>query len=215
MLAPGAANMSRRGFVIGNGLSREDFDLHSLRGFTIGCNRIWRDFVPDVVVAIDIEPAREISEKTDRCFKILGRNRQTGMIELDGVPIKLMAEILMGQCNNSGVIAMWYALDQIKCAEVYAIGFDFFRPIPKVIEDENLLRKFHFADGSPKNDIYSKYTVGHESLIAKAFERLAVQYPYSTINRVGPIWPWDRDFFETSFEHVKLLDEMPEFNANS
>ena len=46
---------SRVGFVIGNGLSREDFDLKYLDGcgVTVGCNRLHEDYEPNILVAID------------------------------------------------------------------------------------------------------------------------------------------------------------------
>ena len=46
----------KRVFLIGNGTSRKDFDLESLRphGKIYGCNAIYRDgFRPDVLVAVD------------------------------------------------------------------------------------------------------------------------------------------------------------------
>ena len=40
-------------FVLGNGVSRKEIDLESLRkwGKTYGCNALYRDFAPDVLVA--------------------------------------------------------------------------------------------------------------------------------------------------------------------
>lgn len=42
-------------FVIGNGTSRQDIDLNQLRpyGKIYGCNALYRDFIPDVLVATD------------------------------------------------------------------------------------------------------------------------------------------------------------------
>ena len=47
--------MVDRVFVIGNGESRKDFDLHSLKskGKIYGCNALYRDFAPDVLIAVD------------------------------------------------------------------------------------------------------------------------------------------------------------------
>ena len=51
-------------FVLGNGLSRKDIDLAVLSksGTIYGCNALYRDFVPDVLVATD----RDISEHIQR-----------------------------------------------------------------------------------------------------------------------------------------------------
>mgnify|MGYP001172951681 FL=1 len=47
--------MANRAFCIGNGKSRRGFDLRTLkpRGVILGCNNLYKDFAPDVLVAID------------------------------------------------------------------------------------------------------------------------------------------------------------------
>jgi len=49
-------------FCIGNGESRKDFDLHRLKPFgkIYGCNGLYRDFAPDVLVAMDYNICHEI-----------------------------------------------------------------------------------------------------------------------------------------------------------
>jgi hypothetical protein len=49
-------------FCIGNGESRKDFDLHKLKehGKTYGCNGLYRDFTPDVLLAMDYNICHEI-----------------------------------------------------------------------------------------------------------------------------------------------------------
>lgn len=49
-------------FVIGNGESRRGFDLEQLRdhGTIIGCNALYRDFIPDILVAVDRPILKEI-----------------------------------------------------------------------------------------------------------------------------------------------------------
>ena len=49
-------------FVIGNGESRKCFDLEKLRphGKIYGCNAVYRDFTPDVLVAVDQGISHEI-----------------------------------------------------------------------------------------------------------------------------------------------------------
>jgi hypothetical protein len=44
-----------RAFVLGNGVSRQQVDLHNLGhlGKIYGCNALYRDFVPDVLVSTD------------------------------------------------------------------------------------------------------------------------------------------------------------------
>lgn len=55
---------STRAFIIGNGKSRDGFDLESLRpyGTIYGCNALYRDFKPDYLVAIDKPIIDEITK---------------------------------------------------------------------------------------------------------------------------------------------------------
>ncbi len=53
----------QRAVVIGNGLSRRDFDLNILKNKKIqsyGCNALYRDFEPDFLVAVGRDIAKEI-----------------------------------------------------------------------------------------------------------------------------------------------------------
>ena len=51
-----------RAFIIGNGKSRDGFDLEQLRkhGTIYGCNALYRDFEPDYLIAIDDAITEEI-----------------------------------------------------------------------------------------------------------------------------------------------------------
>jgi hypothetical protein len=51
-------------FVLGNGVSRQQVDLNSLKKFgpIYGCNALYRDFVPTVLVATDLPIATQIQE---------------------------------------------------------------------------------------------------------------------------------------------------------
>ena len=54
--------MANRAFLIGNGLSRKGFDLRSIknRGVIVGCNNLYKDFAPDILVATDHPIMHEI-----------------------------------------------------------------------------------------------------------------------------------------------------------
>ena len=49
-------------FCIGNGESRKDFDLETLRphGKIYGANGLYRDFTPDILLAMDYNICHEI-----------------------------------------------------------------------------------------------------------------------------------------------------------
>jgi hypothetical protein len=60
----------KRVFLIGNGESRKEFDLESLRphGKIYGCNALYRDFTPDVLIAVDHGIMHEIYQ-SGYCYK--------------------------------------------------------------------------------------------------------------------------------------------------
>jgi hypothetical protein len=51
-------------FVLGNGISRQGVDLHQLQmlGTVYGCNALYREFTPDVLIATDRPIATHIQE---------------------------------------------------------------------------------------------------------------------------------------------------------
>ena len=59
-------------FVIGNGQTREQFDLERLRGkgTTYGCNAVYRDFDPDYIVSLDRIISEEIAKASCNRFQI-------------------------------------------------------------------------------------------------------------------------------------------------
>jgi hypothetical protein len=56
--------MSKLSFILGNGKTRKDFSLHELKskGKLYGCNRIYEEIVPDVLVSTDKNMAEEIQK---------------------------------------------------------------------------------------------------------------------------------------------------------
>jgi len=57
--------MHRTGFVIGNGTSRKKFDLNKLvdKGIMYACNAVYREFLPNVLIAVDPKMVHEIVAK--------------------------------------------------------------------------------------------------------------------------------------------------------
>ena len=110
-------------YIIGNGPSREGFDLNTLKdsGQTYGCNALYRDFMPDFIFSVDTKITvemceNEVGKKSFHYAPALEVNREysKGMLHL--IP------------NNphwiSGNAAFWTAaLHGHK--NIYLIGFDF------------------------------------------------------------------------------------------
>jgi len=110
-------------YVIGNGPSRQNFDLDKLKasGQTYGCNALYRDFLPDFIFSVDTKMtqqmvADEVGLKTYHYAPALEVNRKQSKGMLHLIP------------NNphwiSGNSAFWTA-GVHGHKKIYLIGFDF------------------------------------------------------------------------------------------
>ena len=110
-------------YIIGNGPSRKDFDLHRLKetGQTYGCNALYRDFWPDFIFSVDTKMtqqmvADEVGLKTFHYAPALEVNRKQSKGMLHLIP------------NNphwiSGNAAFWTA-GVHGHKNIYLLGFDF------------------------------------------------------------------------------------------
>jgi len=105
-------------FVIGNGTSRLDIDLTLLKkwGKTYGCNRLYQDFAPDVLVATDPGISLEIQDSKYSLEHIFYTRKPFGRTGARKI------ELNFG--FSSGPIATSYAI-QDKHDTIYLLGFDF------------------------------------------------------------------------------------------
>lgn len=113
--------MDSNAFIIGNGTSRQYFDLNKLanHGTTYGCNALYRDFHPDHLISVDIKMIKEIYDsgymKKNKvwCYyhKTLERMKN----------INFLSESLGW---SSGPSALWLASVH-GYDNIYLIGFDF------------------------------------------------------------------------------------------
>lgn len=107
-------------FLIGNGKSRETFDLERLRGkgTIIGCNALYRDFAPDILVAIDAKLIKEINEAKygEEHYILLPANRS--------LTVKGALHWRTDQFNTSGCFAMKCIMDIMKPSKCYMLGMD-------------------------------------------------------------------------------------------
>lgn len=105
-------------FVIGNGNSRSLFSLENLRplGTTYGCNALYRDFIPEVLVAVDERMIRELAEQNPPC-KVYVR-------KLFGTQGETKFEVIKPSLGwASGPTAVWLAT-QSTTSVICMIGFD-------------------------------------------------------------------------------------------
>lgn len=109
-------------FLIGNGKSREKFDLERLRpiGTIIGCNALYRDFTPDILVAIDAKMLKEVYEskycEENTC--IIPKNRT--------VKVPPAEHYKTEKFNTSGCFAMKIISGSMKPEKCYMLGMDAF-----------------------------------------------------------------------------------------
>ena len=103
-------------FVLGNGRSRLQLNLMSLDSKVFGCNGLYRDFSPDVLIATDPEITGEI----ERSGYALQHDFYTRNPEI-GSGAKLITK---KSGYSSGPIALAYAASE-EPQIIYMFGFDF------------------------------------------------------------------------------------------
>ena len=107
-----------KSFVLGNGKSRLKIDLHTLRklGKIYGCNALYRDFTPDVLIATDPGISKEIQDsgysKRHR-FYTRKPQKESGAKRIE-----------LNYGFSSGPVALSYACHE-EANLIYLIGFDF------------------------------------------------------------------------------------------
>lgn len=110
-------------YCIGNGPSRQGFDLNKLKatGQTYGCNALYRDFVPDFIFSVDAKMTAQM------CMDKVGRQtiHYAPSIEVNRKHAKGMIHLIP---NNphwiSGNQAFWTA-GVHGHKNIYLIGYDF------------------------------------------------------------------------------------------
>jgi hypothetical protein len=110
-----------RTFVIGNGTSRQDFDLSALRSFgkIIGCNALYRDFIPDCLVAVDVSMIAELDKfKIQHAIPVY-TYKQNKIKNLQG-----FKHVTPNLGWSSGSTAIYLATKDAP-KEIYLLGFDF------------------------------------------------------------------------------------------
>ena len=110
--------------VIGNGPSRLQFDLHCINAImkTYGCNALYRDFMPNNLIAVDYEMVDEIVTNNihKKCkFYTNQENYIKTMSNIDSINL-----LSSNESFDSGNTALNIALKD-GYEKVYIIGFDY------------------------------------------------------------------------------------------
>lgn len=105
-------------FVLGNGLSRQGIDLEQLRqqGTIYGCNALYRDFTPHVLIATD----RPIAERIQNSGYAKSHKFYTRR-PIEGLGARRVPEKYWGYSSGPLAVAI-AAADQH--ATIYLLGFD-------------------------------------------------------------------------------------------
>ena len=105
-------------FIVGNGTSRENFDLNMLRekGTIIGCNALYRDFKPDILTLINTRMIEEVGEYAKENFCI-SLDRSTPRI--NNVKRWKVAKV-----NSAGCLAIKLVSLLIRPSKCYMLGMD-------------------------------------------------------------------------------------------
>jgi len=127
-----------KAYIIGNGLSRSEFDLEKLRekGTIFGCNALYRDFTPDYLVSIDNEIVSEVKLAINR-GEFDGDRFIVPPFEEQFEPAEFNSH---RPRSNAGMNAMLEAI-KMGATELYCLGFDF------LIDDEVSVKNIY--DSTP------------------------------------------------------------------
>lgn len=105
-------------FFIGNGASRQNFDLNKLKekGIIIGCNALYRDFIPDILIVLDGKMMRELKTNNYK-GKVLTSKGQ-------GVRPENTTQWRTANFRTSGAFGLQYVTKVINPLRCYTLGMD-------------------------------------------------------------------------------------------
>ena len=108
-------------FVIGNGTSRNPIALPSLRPFgkIYGCNALYRDFIPDYLVAVDTKMVLELNKAGVQHQVETWTNPNRAYSEMHGFNF-----FQPSKGWSSGPTALWLA-SQHGPKQIFILGFDY------------------------------------------------------------------------------------------
>ena len=214
-----------RAFVIGNGKSRIGFDLNTLRGkgTIYGCNALYRDFMPDVLVATDdkIREEIELSEfnpdvlenipakipfYTRRPGKIIKTHSDRKWQEFDHVN-RHSRKIDYNWGYSSGPVALTYAaFDSHRY--IYFMGFD----LMGIGDRDNNINNIYSGTNAYKPDTAAAtYYMNWVDQI----RRIMLEYTDSNFTRVGALNNFVPENWRECPNHREITFEQFEKEINN
>ena len=108
-------------FVIGNGVSRKSINLNNLKSFgkTYGCNALYRDFDPDVLIAVDTKMVLELNQNRYQLRVPVWTNPNKAYASMSGFNF-----FDPSKGWSSGPTALWKASED-GFETIYILGFDY------------------------------------------------------------------------------------------
>lgn len=109
-------------FIIGNGTSRSSINLAMLKPFgkIYGCNAIYRDFIPDYLVAVDTKMVLELNKNGVQHKVETWTNPNKSYNNMTGFNY-----FQPSKGWSSGPTALWLASDMTEYDTIYILGFDY------------------------------------------------------------------------------------------
>ena len=129
-------------FVLGNGVSRQNIDLHTLqqRGRIYGCNALYREHTPDVLVATDRPIAEHIQHSGYSVTHRFYTRRPLPDLGAQPIPKPYFG-------FSSGPVAVGLAAVD-GCRRIYLLGFDLGPSPEKTINNLYAGTEFYKPQGS-------------------------------------------------------------------
>lgn len=117
-----APTSSKIAFVIGNGTSRTPINLQDLRPFgkIYGCNALYRDFIPDYLVAVDTKMVLELNKAGIQHQVETWTNPNRAYNDMVGFKF-----FQPSKGWSSGPTALWFASEMTDYDTIYILGFDY------------------------------------------------------------------------------------------
>tara|TARA_R100001591_G_scaffold11142_1_gene17507 strand:- start:2315 stop:2893 length:579 start_codon:yes stop_codon:yes gene_type:complete len=149
-------------FIIGNGLSRQKYDLNRLvgQGCTFGCNALYRDFTPDYLVAIDDKIIEEITQSDYPMNRFIVPPNEEQYEPAEHNPGRPR--------SNAGMNACFEAIKK-DFKDLFLFGFDF------ILEDNISVKNIY--DGSKCYGPETRANYNDNGNRAKYFEYMAKKNP--------------------------------------